>query len=188
MTTDCRHLGRHRCLQVHYEELVANPRHWMKEVLTFLDIPWHDNVLKHHQFINSEVSLSKWAWPLTMHVCVCVCIRVCVYVYTMCVRERETHALSSLYWKLPDSLAFLSLHLLIPVEKPHNVWSSLTSSLSLWEVSLVEWTRPFIIAGLSHRPIRSSSPSTLSPWTLGRRSYQPETRGSYGRNATCSRN
>lgn len=59
MTTDCRHLGKHRCLQVHYEELVAKPRHWMEQILTFLDIPWHDNVLKHHQFINSEVSLSK---------------------------------------------------------------------------------------------------------------------------------
>ena len=59
MTTDCRYLGRHRCLQVHYEELVANPRHWMEQILQFLDIPWHDNVLKHHQFINSEVSISK---------------------------------------------------------------------------------------------------------------------------------
>ena len=59
MATDCRHLGKHRCLQVHYEELVAKPRHWMDQILTFLDIPWHDNVLKHHQFINSEVSLSK---------------------------------------------------------------------------------------------------------------------------------
>ena len=59
MTTDCRYLGRHRCLQVHYEKLVANPKHWMKEVLVFLEIPWHDNVLKHHKFINSEVSLSK---------------------------------------------------------------------------------------------------------------------------------
>ena len=59
MTTDCRHLGRHRCLQVHYEELVAKPRLWMEQILTFLNIPWHENVLKHHQFINSEVSLSK---------------------------------------------------------------------------------------------------------------------------------
>lgn len=59
MTTDCRYLGRRRCLQVHYEDLVSDPRQWMKEVLEFLDIPWHENVLKHHQFINSEVSLSK---------------------------------------------------------------------------------------------------------------------------------
>ena len=59
MTTDCRYLGRHRCLQVHYEKLVAEPKYWMEQILHFLDIPWHENVLKHHQFINSEVSLSK---------------------------------------------------------------------------------------------------------------------------------
>lgn len=59
MTTDCRYLGRHRCMQVHYEELVAEPRQWMEQILEFLEIPWHDNVLKHHKFINSEISISK---------------------------------------------------------------------------------------------------------------------------------
>ena len=59
MTTDCRHLGRHRCMLVHYEKLVEDPRHWMEQILDFLEIPWHDNVLKHHKLINSEVSLSK---------------------------------------------------------------------------------------------------------------------------------
>lgn len=59
MTTDCRHLGQHRCIQVQYEALVANPRHWMEQILKFLDIPWHENVLQHHKLINSEVSLSK---------------------------------------------------------------------------------------------------------------------------------
>ena len=59
MTTDCRYLGKHRCLQVHYEELVAAPRQWMEEILHFLNIPWHENVLNHHKLINTEVSLSK---------------------------------------------------------------------------------------------------------------------------------
>lgn len=59
MTTDCRHLGPKRCLQVYYENLVEDPRQLMGLILRFLGIPWHDNVLKHHQFINSEVSLSK---------------------------------------------------------------------------------------------------------------------------------
>ena len=60
MTTDCRHLGQHRCLQVHYEALVGDPRQWMEQILNFLDIPWHENVLQHHKLINSEVSLSKY--------------------------------------------------------------------------------------------------------------------------------
>ena len=59
MTTDCRYLGPSRCMQVHYEELVAEPQQWMEAILQFLNIPWHDNVLKHHKFINSEVSISK---------------------------------------------------------------------------------------------------------------------------------
>lgn len=47
------------CLPVYYEELVAKPQQVMKNVLRFLDVAWHDNVLKHHQLIYTEVSLSK---------------------------------------------------------------------------------------------------------------------------------
>lgn len=59
MTTDCRLLGSQHCMQVFYEHLVANPKEWMEKILEFLTIPWHDNVLRHHELINSEVSLSK---------------------------------------------------------------------------------------------------------------------------------
>ena len=59
MTKDCRALGRRRCLQVQYEKLVKSPRVWMQTVLEFLDVPWSDNVLQHHKFIDSEVSLSR---------------------------------------------------------------------------------------------------------------------------------
>lgn len=59
MTRDCRSLGRKRCLQVQYEELVKNPKVWMEALLTFLDVPWHQNVLNHERFINSEVQLSR---------------------------------------------------------------------------------------------------------------------------------
>ena len=58
MSTDCIN-NRKRCLMIHYEDLVSNPRLWMTNILNFLNIPWHDNVLHHHELINSEVLLSK---------------------------------------------------------------------------------------------------------------------------------
>ena len=48
-----------KCMTVFYEELVRDPSGQMKEVLRFLDIPWHDDVLRHHELIGSEVSLSE---------------------------------------------------------------------------------------------------------------------------------
>lgn len=60
MTRDCRALGKRRCLQVKYEELVKNPKVMMETLLTFLNVPWHQNVLNHERFINSEVQLSRW--------------------------------------------------------------------------------------------------------------------------------
>eukprot|EP00731_Ephydatia_muelleri_P036101 Em0201g9a len=58
MSEDCNNLPE-RCMIVFYEKLVGDPSTQMKEVLRFLDIPWHDNVLRHHEMIGSEVSLSK---------------------------------------------------------------------------------------------------------------------------------
>lgn len=58
MSTECRN-HRDRCLVIHYEHLVTDPKLWMSTILKFLGIPWHDNVLHHHELINSEVLLSK---------------------------------------------------------------------------------------------------------------------------------
>ena len=58
MSTECVN-HRDRCMVVYYEELVSDPKLWMTNILKFLGIPWHDNVLRHHQLIDSEVSLSK---------------------------------------------------------------------------------------------------------------------------------
>lgn len=58
MLRDCKAI-KEMCLVVYYESLVSSPREWMSKILDFLEIPWHENVLKHHQLINSEVSLSK---------------------------------------------------------------------------------------------------------------------------------
>lgn len=59
MVRDCSMLGKHRCLEVQYENLVRSPKEWMQVILEFLGVPWSDNVLQHHKFIDSEVLLSK---------------------------------------------------------------------------------------------------------------------------------
>ena len=38
MSTDCINNNK-RCLMVHYEDLVSNPRLWMTNILNFLNIP-----------------------------------------------------------------------------------------------------------------------------------------------------
>ena len=58
MLRECK-IHQDRCFSVFYEELVSSPKMWMSRILDFLEIPWHDNVLRHHELINSEVSLSK---------------------------------------------------------------------------------------------------------------------------------
>lgn len=58
MLRDCKTIPG-MCMHVFYEDLVSRPKEWMTRVLDFLEIPWHDNVLRHHELINSEVSLSK---------------------------------------------------------------------------------------------------------------------------------
>lgn len=54
-------VGEDKCLIVHYEQLVLQPKISMEKILSFLDIPWSDNVLHHEDFINQEngVVLSK---------------------------------------------------------------------------------------------------------------------------------
>ena len=58
MMSDCSQLHE-RCMTVFYEKLVTDPSTQMKEVLRFLDIPWHNDVLRHHELVGSEVSLSE---------------------------------------------------------------------------------------------------------------------------------
>ena len=56
----CKNLGE-SCLEVYYEQLVLDPKEEMRQVLDFLSIPWHDNVLQHHKLVRnaSEISISK---------------------------------------------------------------------------------------------------------------------------------
>ena len=61
MFTQCRKLGPTRCLPVFYEQLVLHPQKWLRHIMEFLGIPWHDAVLHHEEYINRPggVSLSK---------------------------------------------------------------------------------------------------------------------------------
>ena len=61
MYYQCLRLGLGTCLPVYYEQLILHPREWMERILTFLDIPWHESVLHHEEFINQPggVSLSR---------------------------------------------------------------------------------------------------------------------------------
>lgn len=59
MNRQCNELGRRRCLRVPYEQLVLHPRTWMHQILGFLDVPWNESVLHHHEYINNGISLSK---------------------------------------------------------------------------------------------------------------------------------
>ncbi|XP_076842743.1 protein-tyrosine sulfotransferase 2 isoform X2 [Brachyhypopomus gauderio] len=61
MLFQCTVVGAKRCLTVHYENLVLQPRTTMVKVLQFLDVPWHEGVLHHEEAIGQPggVSLSR---------------------------------------------------------------------------------------------------------------------------------
>merc|ERR1719350_1264756 len=61
MNDQCTELGPEHCLKVPYEQLVLHPRKWMEQILTFLELPWTEDVLHHEKQINKPngISLSK---------------------------------------------------------------------------------------------------------------------------------
>jgi len=61
MYYQCLRVGASRCLPVFYEQLVLHPEPMMRNILTFLDISWHNSVLHHEELINKPggISLSK---------------------------------------------------------------------------------------------------------------------------------
>ncbi len=61
MNDQCNEMGPGSCLRVYYEQLVLHPKEWMKKILTFLDLPWTDDVLHHEQHVGKPhgISLSK---------------------------------------------------------------------------------------------------------------------------------
>ena len=59
MVGNCTKLGEEHCIMVPYDKLVQDPKTWMEKILAFGGIPWHENVLHHHELINKEVQISK---------------------------------------------------------------------------------------------------------------------------------
>ncbi|XP_035436301.1 protein-tyrosine sulfotransferase isoform X1 [Spodoptera frugiperda] len=61
MYQQCKSMGADKCLMVRYEALVLRPAATMRRVLDFLQLPWHDAVLHHEQYINQPngVALSN---------------------------------------------------------------------------------------------------------------------------------
>jgi len=65
---------------LHYEKLIRNPEHTIRDILDFVGLPWHENVLKHHQLhsgtsvggtVNDrpidETNTGKWAASFDAH-------------------------------------------------------------------------------------------------------------------------
>ena len=61
MYHQCLRVGSTRCLPIFYEQLVLHPEPMMRNILTFLDITWHNAVLHHEELINKPggISLSQ---------------------------------------------------------------------------------------------------------------------------------
>ncbi|GBP63598.1 Protein-tyrosine sulfotransferase [Eumeta japonica] len=77
MFQQCKAMGPEKCLMVHYERLVLQPREQLQRVLRFLDLPWDEAVLHHEQYIDrpNGVALSKRLSEIEaqdMNRCVCL--------------------------------------------------------------------------------------------------------------------
>ncbi|MFH4980665.1 hypothetical protein AB6A40_007374 [Gnathostoma spinigerum] len=59
MSAQCDGVGPQKCLKVYYEQLVLHPESQMRNILSFLDLPWDPGVLHHEQQIGKSISLSK---------------------------------------------------------------------------------------------------------------------------------
>lgn len=69
MFSQCQSAGGHRCLPVHYEQLVLRPEDEMRKLLQFLDLQWDPSVLHHEELIGKAggVSLSKYVCVTCSH-------------------------------------------------------------------------------------------------------------------------
>ena len=59
MYSQCVNVGQDRCLPVYYEQLVLHPEREMKNILSFLGVPWNEAVLHHEALIGDEIKLAK---------------------------------------------------------------------------------------------------------------------------------
>jgi protein-tyrosine sulfotransferase len=57
----CQKIGPDHCLIVKYEDLVLHPENTIKKVVSFLNEPFNDRLLKHYAYLN-EIKISKSEW------------------------------------------------------------------------------------------------------------------------------
>lgn len=59
MWKQCEDVGPEFCLPVWYEQLVLQPNRTIRQIVSFLDIPWQDTMLHHQDVVGKNISLSK---------------------------------------------------------------------------------------------------------------------------------
>ena len=62
MYLQCKQLIHSHCIMIRYEDLVTHPKDEISKILSFLGEKWSENVLKHQEFIGSEIEVSKTEW------------------------------------------------------------------------------------------------------------------------------
>ncbi|KAK4469296.1 hypothetical protein MN116_006862 [Schistosoma mekongi] len=58
MISDCKHIGKLRCLTVRYECLVLAPEIQLRRILKFLGLPWDDILLRHETVVHKVSKLN----------------------------------------------------------------------------------------------------------------------------------
>ncbi|KAH8859917.1 Protein-tyrosine sulfotransferase A [Schistosoma japonicum] len=58
MISDCKYIGKSRCLTVRYECLILAPEIQLRRILKFLDLPWDDILLRHETVVRKVSKLN----------------------------------------------------------------------------------------------------------------------------------
>lgn len=48
-----------QCIKVYYERLIQKPMDEVQRIVSFLDLPFSDQMLRHHELIGAEVDLNE---------------------------------------------------------------------------------------------------------------------------------
>jgi len=62
VSSSCERLGEQSCLRVKYEDLIIYPEKILRQVITFLNEKWTNNLLKHNYYFNkSLLNVNEWS-------------------------------------------------------------------------------------------------------------------------------
>lgn len=62
VANQCTKVGSNACLMIKYEDLVLHPESTLRRVIKFLGEEWSDKLLRHQDFIGTDISISKTEW------------------------------------------------------------------------------------------------------------------------------